>query len=209
MYYLMMGLIMKSFKGVVILDAGHGVDTPGKRSPVWSDGSQLFEWEFNRRVCDLLAVLLKQDNIDVEFTHLPTKDTSLTLRVKKANKIFASNRHSFLVSIHANAGGGTGWECFTSPGITDSDTLASYFCYEADKAWSSKWTMRFDESDGDKDKEANFSILTGTHCPSVLTENFFMDTERDCKYIMSTRGVIDVAEVHYKAIIGYIEDKYK
>lgn len=30
----------------VILDNGHGKETPGKRSPIWGDGSQLFEWEF-------------------------------------------------------------------------------------------------------------------------------------------------------------------
>ena len=28
---------------IVILDNGHGQETPGKRSPVWSDGKQLFE----------------------------------------------------------------------------------------------------------------------------------------------------------------------
>ena len=35
---------------MVILDPGHGFDTPGKRSPVWSDGTQLLEWEFSRDV---------------------------------------------------------------------------------------------------------------------------------------------------------------
>ena len=40
---------------IVLLDNGHGgiingeYQTPGKRSPVWADGSQLFEGEFNRR----------------------------------------------------------------------------------------------------------------------------------------------------------------
>ena len=44
-----------SFK-TVILDAGHGgiingnYQTPGKRSPVFSGGQQLFEGEFNRAV---------------------------------------------------------------------------------------------------------------------------------------------------------------
>ncbi|MEF1204613.1 hypothetical protein [Photobacterium damselae] len=39
-----------------ILDAGHGgiingqYQTEGKRSPIWDDGSQLFEGEFNRAV---------------------------------------------------------------------------------------------------------------------------------------------------------------
>ena len=30
-------------KPIVILDNGHGEETAGKRSPVWSDGKQLFE----------------------------------------------------------------------------------------------------------------------------------------------------------------------
>ena len=34
----------------VLIDNGHGVDTKGKRSPVWPDGRQLFEWEFNRDI---------------------------------------------------------------------------------------------------------------------------------------------------------------
>lgn len=28
---------------LIILDAGHGILTDGKRSPVWPNGSQLFE----------------------------------------------------------------------------------------------------------------------------------------------------------------------
>ena len=40
----------------VILDAGHGgiiageYQTAGKRSPVWSDGTILYEGEFNRAI---------------------------------------------------------------------------------------------------------------------------------------------------------------
>ena len=33
----------------IILDAGHGESTPGKRSPKTDDGRQLFEWQFTRR----------------------------------------------------------------------------------------------------------------------------------------------------------------
>lgn len=28
---------------LVVLDNGHGNNTPGKRSPVWDDGTQLYE----------------------------------------------------------------------------------------------------------------------------------------------------------------------
>ena len=33
-----------------LLDPGHGIDTPGKRSPLWPDGTQLMEFEFNRDI---------------------------------------------------------------------------------------------------------------------------------------------------------------
>ena len=35
---------------IIILDNGHGQETPGKRSPKWSDGTQLLEWEWTRRL---------------------------------------------------------------------------------------------------------------------------------------------------------------
>ena len=48
---------------IVILDNGHGQETPGKRSPVWSDGKQLFEWEFNRDIVRRIADILKAEKI--------------------------------------------------------------------------------------------------------------------------------------------------
>ena len=44
---------MKDF--LVILDNGHGKETPGKRSPLWSNGTQLFEWEYTRKVVKEVA----------------------------------------------------------------------------------------------------------------------------------------------------------
>lgn len=47
----------------IILDAGHGKSTPGKRSPLLEDGTRFFEWEFNRKLsnaikseCDKLGI---------------------------------------------------------------------------------------------------------------------------------------------------------
>ena len=47
----------------ILLDNGHGYDTPGKRSPIWPDGSQLFEWEFNRDIVSRIEILLKKAGI--------------------------------------------------------------------------------------------------------------------------------------------------
>lgn len=34
----------------ILLDNGHGEETPGKCSPVWPDGSRLHEYEFARDI---------------------------------------------------------------------------------------------------------------------------------------------------------------
>ena len=47
----------------IILDNGHGNNTPGKRSPKWEDGTQLFEYEFNRDIVKRISAMLAKDTI--------------------------------------------------------------------------------------------------------------------------------------------------
>lgn len=185
---------------IVILDAGHGKETLGKRSPIWADGTQLFEWEFNRDIVHRIAKILGEIGIAYIVLVPEKNDISLLERCQRANKIYQdSDKNAYLISVHANAGGGTGWECFTSVGETKSDAIATILCEEAKKAFPD-WRMRFDHTDGDPDKESQFFILRKTHCPAILTENFFMDTEKDCRYIMSEEGRNAIAEMHVDAI---------
>lgn len=51
----------------VLLDNGHGENTPGKRSPKWSDGSQLFEWEYAREIAKGVYNQLRAKGIDTEL----------------------------------------------------------------------------------------------------------------------------------------------
>ena len=60
--------------------------------------------------------------------------------------------------------------------------------------------MRFDHCDGDPDKESQFYILKHTVCPAVLSENFFFDNEKDCRFMMSDDGKERIAKVHFEAI---------
>lgn len=189
-------------KPIVLLDNGHGKETAGKRSPVWSDGSQLFEWEFNRDIVRRIAEKLEADGIPYRVLVPEETDISLTERARRANEIAKENNgKAYVLSIHANAGGGTGWEVYTSPGQTPSDAIATVFLEEAGREFvPDGWRMRSDYSDGDPDKEANFAILTKTTCPAILTENFFMDTEKDCRFIMSEDGRERIANMHVVAI---------
>lgn len=190
---------------IVILDNGHGKETAGKRSPVWRDGSQLFEWEFSRDIVHRLADIL--DSWNLEYVRLVPEDVDISLkeRCRRANVIHdRTGGKCFLVSIHANAGGGTGWECYTTPGTTDADRIATALCGSFEKEFGKRFKMRFDQSDGDPDKEAQFYILRHTKCPSVLTENFFMDNETDCRLLLSDEGRQRIALAHYKAIKQFL-----
>ncbi len=193
---------------LIIIDAGHGDNTPGKRSPVWSDGHQLFEWEFNRDIANRIYDQLYIDGLNVHLLVPETKDIELTERTRRVNRLTReANGHTILLSIHANAGGGSGWECYTTPGLSDSDILSSLLYYEAKIAFPNA-RMRVDYTDGDADKEENFYMLKKTICPAILTENFFMDNESDCRGIlMRDEGREAIAQMHVRAVKRYMAIK--
>jgi len=190
---------------IVLLDNGHGglingeYQTSGKRSPIWQDGSQLFEGEFNRSIVariveSLTALQMPYINIVPE-----TRDVTLSTRIKRANDV--TNKSCFYLSVHSNAGGGKGFEVFTSPGETTSDKIASIFGEEFNKTFPNR-KLRADYSDGDLDKESSFAVIKKTRMPAVLTENFFMDNEEECKKLLMTRQGRDlIADFHVNAII--------
>lgn len=191
---------------IVILDAGHGYDTEGKRSPVWEDGCQLVEWEFNRDIVNRIRQKCELERIRCEILTDELRDIPLSERARRTNEFCKEHRGAFLVSIHANAGGGTGWEVWTSPGQTESDEIATMFYNEMKKEFPHQ-RFRTDKSDGDVDKEERFYLLTKTTCPAILTENFFMDTESDCRLIMSDEGRERIAKAHFRAIKKIVYDE--
>lgn len=194
-------------KPIIIIDNGHGYDTPGKRSPEWSDGSQLLEYEFNRDVAARIVRKLSEAGIAFKLLVPEVFDVSLSERCERANRIYeGSEGGAVLFSIHANAGGGSGWECYTTKGETESDRIATILCEEARKEFSSDgFRVRFDYSDGDPDKESDFYILKHTKCPAVLSENFFYDNEKECKLMMNEEFQRRIARMHVKTIKKILE----
>lgn len=184
----------------IILDNGHGSNTAGKRSPIWEDGTQLFEYEFNR---DIVARILKAiPNAHILVPELI--DISLTQRYIRANAL--AKRYGFknclLISIHGNAAENqkaNGWEVFTSIGQTASDYYATQLYHEAEKRLFG-WSMRKEMYDGDVDKEADFTILKSTLCAAILSENGFYTNEQQCKFMMSNAGRQTIADIHINFI---------
>jgi N-acetylmuramoyl-L-alanine amidase len=93
---------------LVIFDWGHGLNTGGKRTPNFPDGSFMRENEFNRDVgLRAYNLLEKHENIDVVFTTTEKRDIDLPERVDRINDLYKKTKHLYdkivLVSIHANA----------------------------------------------------------------------------------------------------------
>ena len=193
-----------------ILDNGHGgvidgvYQTPGKRSPVWPDGTQLYEGEFNRAIVDRLVKMCETNNIDYVNLVATRKDVSLSERTTSANNIAkSSEKPCIYVSVHANGfsdESANGWEVYTSPGATKSDKIATVL-FEKAQAEFPGYKMRKDTRDGDPDKEANFYVLVHTSMPAILSENFFMTNYREChELLMSESGRDRIAKIHFEMI---------
>lgn len=193
----------------ILIDPGHGIDTPGKRSP---DG--LFrEYLWNRQVADLILEGLVSAGVDASLVVTETNDVSLRNRVNRVNTICnrlgASN--VLLVSIHANAAGNgsawmnaKGWSCYTSKGETKSDQVAECL-YDAFEAEFHDRKIRKDMSDGDRDWEENFYVLAKSKCPAVLLENFFYDNREECAWMLQEETKRRIAGAAVKGIIKYIK----
>ena len=69
--------------------------------------------------------------------------------------------------------------------------------------------IRTDKTDGDEDWESNFTIITKSSMPAVLTENFFQDNKSDVAYLNSKAGKKDVIDIHIKGIEKYADYKFK
>jgi N-acetylmuramoyl-L-alanine amidase len=83
----------------IMLDAGHGLNTPGKRTP---DGMR--EFEFNSAVANFARELLLQyEDVHVIFSHDSTGKVDVPLEERKAKAL--KENVDAVISIHANAYG--------------------------------------------------------------------------------------------------------
>ncbi len=193
----------------ILLDNGHGENTPGKRSP---DG-KFREYLYTREVAEAIERELKLRGYDVERIVRENVDVPLAERARRVNEICGRLGVSnvILISIHCNAAGNggdwgqaRGWAAYTSKGKTKADKLAECL-YNAASCHLTGQKLRKDYSDGDSDWEENFYILKKTKCPAVLTENFFQDNKDDVNYMLSSDGKQNIINTHVDGIIQYIE----
>lgn len=195
----------------ILIDAGHGCDTPGKCSP----DKRLREYAWARDIAQRLESSLKAKGYDAQRIVTEENDISINTRIQRINSICnqIGAKNAVLVSIHNNAAGNGTWSTakgfsvFVSKNASsNSKKLASIFTDEgiardmmgnrsvpACKYWTWSWTT------------SDIGILKGTACPAVLTENGFMDNKEDCDYLLSEQGKQAYVDLHVTAIEKYIK----
>ena len=196
----------------ILLDAGHGIDTLGKRSP---DGAFL-EYKWNREVAELAYALLEEHGFDVDFVVTETNDIPLKTRVRRVNEIcnLHGSHNVLLLSIHSNAAGmgaswmnAKGWSAYTTKGKTKSD-VAAQCLYDSFEEEFKDRVIRRDWSDGDPDWEEDFYIIKKTSCPAVLLENFFYDNKEECSFLLMEQTKRRIAKAILKGVQYYYGNRY-
>lgn len=194
-------------KLVVILDPAHGENISGKRSP---DGTHL-EYKWSRERCKELHTMLTMRGFRVEYTNTTNLEIGLTKRQSIANAIpIEEGQTRFLISLHNNAAGSgknwmkaRGFEIFTSKGQTKSDGFADIIMKYLIEAFPAThgYNHRVDLSDGDLDKEENFTVLMGRGYSAVLLEWLFQDNVDDVSMLRNSSINERLVDTLVKAII--------
>lgn len=186
----------------ILIDNGHGKDTPGKRSPVWKNGTQLLEWEWARDIARRVYGGLTALGIQAVLLVTEEEDISLGERCKRAN---AYGKDSLFLSIHGNAmpqpNQASGWECYAYAPNTKADHAAWVFSHFAGACVCQPY--------GFKNRQVKYNdtfyVLKNTNMPAVLTENLFYDNEKDCEFMLSEKGRQAIADLHIQAVKSICE----
>lgn len=190
----------------VLIDNGHGKETPGKCSP---DG-RLREYAYTREIAIRVESKLKQANIDAVRIVPEETDVPLAERVDRANRTYAeAGKQALLVSIHCNAmGSGAewmpahGWSVFVGGNASRKSKLLARTIAQA--ALSKKVAVR-QPSRQVLYWTADLYICRKTNCPAILVENFFQDNREDVDFLLSEAGKQCVTDIMVEGIINYLK----
>lgn len=165
----------------IAIDAGHYINTPGKRCLKSLDAAQTREWTLNNRIAVMLENLLKSYDCAILRVDDPTgkKDVTLSERCSRANAWGAN----VYLSIHHNAGvnGGSG-----------GGTVVFYYSSKAERKEQAQALYNALVSNtglignrASKVVNKAYAVLKGTKMPAFLIENGFMDSKTDVPIILT------------------------
>ncbi len=169
----------------VFIDAGHGGTDPG------AVGNGLQEKNLTLQIATRIKNILIAEYNNVSVLMSRTGDQTLTLaqRTNAANSWGAA----FLLSVHINAGGGTGYEDFIYPGTGTPTTTYQNTIH-------SEIVKLVNYADRGK-KQQNFHVLRESNMPALLTENGFIDNTNDATKLKTASFIESLARGHVNGIV--------
>lgn len=178
----------------ICLDAGHGLKTPGKRTP---DG--IHEWTLNDKVRDYVVEYLK--DYDVNIIHADGDEGNTDESLASRLAFYVNKGVDAFVSIHHNANTGTwnsatGVEVFTDRNNTAADMRLAEAIY---KNLPSYTGLR-----GRGIKKENWWVINQNRIPAVLVEGGFMDGTNDYKVITSEKGQRGYARAVAEGLVSFL-----
>ena len=175
----------------LVLDAGHGHNTAGKRCDAKLDPKQTREWDLNSRICEKIEERLKAyEGYDLMRVDDVTGKTDVALQTRTNNS--NAFKADFYLSIHHNAGikggSGGGVVAYMHPNAGDVTKAWRDALYNA--------VIKHTGRKGNRSKPlatSDFHVLRETDCDAVLLECGFMDSSTDVPIILQNGFAEEVA----------------
>lgn len=180
----------------IFIDPGHGGSDPG------AVGNGLQEKDLTLNIALKLRDLLRENYTGHSIKMSRTRDRTVSLpeRTNIANTWGAD----YLLSIHINAGGGSGFESFIYNG--------SFRNKARTKELGSKIHREIMQGLDFRDrgeKEANFHMLRESRMPAILTDSGFIDHVEDAKKLKSDTFLRAIAKGHARGLAKALNLKGK
>ena len=169
----------------IFIDPGHGGSQPG------AVGNGLKEKDLTLAIALECRRVLANEYTGhlIKMSRTSDKTVSLKQRTDMANAWGAD----FFLSIHINAGGGTGFESYRWVQKGSSTTMAVQKAVHAAVLKVSGWRDR-------GQKWANFHVLRESKPPAILTENGFIDTAADAKKLKDSAFIKKLGRAHAEGL---------
>lgn len=194
----------------IIIDSGHGVQTPGKQSP---DGI-LKEYKYTREIANYVCYFLQKEGFNaINLMEDNPNDLDLNKRVQTINEycVRFGTSNCLVVSIHVNAANSngqwnkaTGWSVYVSNNASSNSKELAGCLFDKAVDFGLKTRQYLPNQ---KYWQQNLAICRDTKCPAILTENMFMDNKDDVKFLLSDKGKRIITQIHVEGIKKYLKAK--
>ncbi|MEH7392378.1 N-acetylmuramoyl-L-alanine amidase family protein [Bacillus sp. JJ1474] len=181
----------------IFIDPGHGGTDPG------AVGNGLLEKDMTLQISRYIRdLLIGYENTQVKLSREGDQTLSLKQRTDMANEWLAD----FLLSVHINAGGGTGYEDFRHS--SQSTSSVSGIIQAAIHSAVMKEIKDYSVVDR-KAKAENFHMLRESNMPSVLSETLFIDRAADAALLKDDDFLKAIAQGHVNGLVQALNLKSK